>query len=436
MNFRRILGHGAMSLFLVSGAWLASFSVETPPAHAIAAIQGERAMPAYWLDRVRDADRLLMKPEQVARMNQIVRQQGSTLLDLAHYPAAIQASELRKKMSLAMKAYSGWELPRIFKDGRQLSWEDWKAVKDNCGYDVPRGELPVGYAVTVRRADLRRLPVADAWTAVTDPARDEMQAMLLDPAEPVVVLWRSVDGIFSFVQTRNYLGWVETSALGFADREQWLRYAAPPQYMMVVVDQRTWIVNGKELKFRMSAHIPALEGIGSSWRVILPTAENGRLVDQEMVLNADQTLHAGPLPCRKGNIIRQAFRLLGAPYSYGCKNGGWDAPSFVSAVYRSVGIDLPQDVAEQEHVMLNRLPLEGMNSSRRYAAFFNAEPMSLLFSPKHVMLYLGMDGGGEPIVIHAMDGKQPQVMLSDLHFAAGEYNDEMLSLLTSIGSIF
>ena len=60
MNFRRILGHGAMSLFLVSGAWLASFSVETPPAHAIAAIQGERAMPAYWLDRVRDADRLLM----------------------------------------------------------------------------------------------------------------------------------------------------------------------------------------------------------------------------------------------------------------------------------------------------------------------------------------------------------------------------------------
>ena len=49
-----------------------------------------------------------------------------------------------------------------------------------------------------------------------------------------------------------------------------------------------------------------------------------------------------------------------------------------------------------------RWALEDKGGAERYAVFSHIPPGSLLFLPGHVMMYLGLDDGGDPLVIHAL----------------------------------
>ncbi len=406
-----------------------------PQAEASAALRDERTLPGYWIDRSRNMERILLSPEQVEQMNFMIRRRVPNFMaDLSKYPETMQADEMRKKMLDAMQAYSGWDVPLLYKEGRRLSWQEWKPVKDNCGFEVPRSEITVRYAVTVERTDVRLLPVTEAWYGSLWDNQDRMQGTVLDPAEAVAVLADSLDKKYFFIQARNYIGWVEASKLAFTDREHWMRYVAPQRYFTVIADQRMWIVEGRQQQYRMGARIPAAETVGEVRHVLLPSSREGQLEDQEVVLTADRALCRGQLPYTQTHLVRQAFRLLGKPYRWGCREGGWDAPGFLAAVYRTVGLELPLRIGDQERVLLHEVDLKGLDRNQRYSAFFQTDPGTLLFLPGHVMMYLGRDEAGEPAVIHAMSDESPQVMVSRLDFT-DEYGQTALSRLTVMGSI-
>lgn len=392
---------------------------------------GERVMPAYWINRSRDTDRVLLDPQQVWHVNQEILHQSASLTFLAEYPEKIHADAIRNNMRMAMKAYSGWELPRLFKEGRQLTWGEWKDVKDNCGFDIPMGEQAVLYGVTTRRTNIRLLPTAEHWYAEDKgPSPDRMQGAVLDPAEAVAVLAKSVDGKFFFVQGRNAMGWADAGSIGLTSRTAWMDYVVPREYLVVTANQRSMVLDSTPLLFQMGARIPVVARESNFVTVLLPTLERSALVSRRIRIALDDTLHLGPLPYNRANIIRQAFRCLGEPYDWdGTMNTVTDT-SFVVSVYRSVGIELPGDIAEQERVMLTTTSMKGMAGNERYAMFFDVQPGTLLFQPDHVMLYLGRDGEGEPTVIHAGD---EGVTVSDLYDEEEKTN--RMDLLTSIGSI-
>jgi len=72
----------------------------------------------------------------------------------------------------------------------------------------------------------------------------------------------------------------------------------------------------------------------------------------------------------------------------------------------------------------------GKSEGERYALFFDAQAGTLLFQPGHVMLYLGRDGEGEPMVIHA---HETGVTVSDLYDETEEAN--RIDLLTGMGIV-
>ena len=394
-------------------------------------VSGEQVMPTYWLDRFRSAEQVLLTPQQVQQVNMgIMHAENSGLILLAGYPETIQANDIRNKMRTAMKDYSGWELPRLFKDGAQLSWQDWKAVKDNCGFDVPMGELPVTYGVTTRRTNVRLLPVTEKWYAEPKGTSvDRMHGAVLDPAEAVAVLATSMDRRFLFVQSRNSMGWVDAECIGMTSRETWMNYAAPSQYLVVIANQRTVMVDGLPITFQMGAHIPVNGYYGNYALTRMPSIENGELVERELRINLDPTVNFGPIPYSRENLVRQAFRCLNTPYDWNGTVDGVTDFALIANIYRSLGIDLPMGVAEQEQAMLTKIDLAGKTESERYAMFFDVQPGTLLFQKGHVMMYLGRDGMGEPNVIHAHSSG---VTVSDLY---GDDGKSGIALLSSIGSV-
>lgn len=95
--------------------------------------------------------------------------------------------------------------------------------------------------------------------------------------------------------------------------------------------------------------------------------------------------------------------------------------------------------------MARSISLKGMDRAQRLEILKKSKPGSLLFTPTHVMMYLGVDDKGEPIVIHALssyftfDNNQTakhyvqKVVVSDLHFM-NRNKIEMIDQLTSVGN--
>ena len=115
-------------------------------------------------------------------------------------------------------------------------------------------------------------------------------------------------------------------------------------------------------------------------------------------------------------------------------------------VYKSMGIFIPRD-ADWQELSLTTERLTGKTHDAKMNAVKSSPPGSLLFKNGHVMMYLGTDDNGEPLIIHSassyFDFSQGnrqkiyvrQVLVSDLHYRnyAGE---QTIDSLTSVGKFF
>lgn len=385
-------------------------------------IMGERATPEYWTKRAKDGDKILMTYEQITNLNNFMTERDSYAADLENYPEKVSAATLKS---------------RIEKLTDDVNINTTWAVLANRNLDALNNEVSVRYAVTTERVNVRLVP-----QGLTGDRYDSIQGTALDPAEPVAVLWQSKDGNFYFVQAKKYFGWIEKNSLAFTDRETWQTYIAPSNFLVVTNNKKFVNVNGKIIRFQMGAIIPLEnpELENNSWTARLPIIENNQLKEVSAQILNDGNVSADFLPCTTNNFIRQSFKFLGDVYGWGGLDNSVDCSAFVQDVYRSMGINIPRDADRQEGCM----PIESVFNDVTYAERLDivkrAPTGALLFKPGHVMLKLGNDGNGTPIVIHAAssyysDGGEKiyvrKVLVSDLSYK-NYYGTPTLKSLTGI----
>lgn len=385
-------------------------------------IMDERATPEYWTKRAKDGDKILMTYEQITSLNNFMTERDSYAADLENYPEKIPAATLKS---------------RIEKLTNDVNINTTWAVLANRNLDALNNEVSVRYAVTTERVNVRLVP-----QGLTGDRYDSIQGTALDPAEPVAVLWQSKDSNFYFVQAKKYFGWIEKNSLAFTDRETWQTYVAPSNFLVVINNKKFVNVNGKIIRFQMGAIIPLEnpELENNSWTARLPIIENNQLKEVSAQILNDGNVSADFLPCTTNNFIRQSFKFLGDVYGWGGLDNSVDCSAFVQDVYRSMGINIPRDADKQEGCM----PIESVFNDVTYAERLDivkrAPTGALLFKPGHVMMKLGNDGNGTPIVIHAAssyysDGGEKiyvrKVLVSDLSYK-NYYGTPTLKSLTGI----
>jgi cell wall-associated NlpC family hydrolase len=415
------------------------------------AIQDNRATADYWVGKNKSGEAVFVSIADLERLNmQIMQKSANTIIDLSKYPDKVYTQWIKNKITATMTIgnFQNAEIPKLFKNGAALTEYSFTHAKKNCGLEEVPAASEVRYALTIDRTNLRLLPEVEGWfTSKDDTHYDQLQATVLDPCEPLAVLIDSKDKQFVLVESRAYAGWVKTSDLAFTDKATWLKYVAPQNYLTVTASRKT-VPQGKAF-YQMGGKIllrsTELQKDGS-WAIYMPTLDaNGTIIEQGLNIPNDNGVVKGVLACSENNLIRQAFRFLGEGYGWGGLEKNVDCSSFVQDVYRSVGIELPRDANRQEKVMTHSISLKNMNREQRLEIIKKSKPGALLFTPSHVMMYLGNDDNGEPLVIQALssyytfDGGQTakhyvrKVLVSDLH-SLGSDKSEMLDRITSVGN--
>ncbi len=346
-------------------------------------ITDSRATPEYWINRAVDGDELMLNQKQIERLNAEMLERDKYSADLANYPETISAADLRQ---------------RIEKISKDVNLVGSGSVMANRNLSALNYDVDIRYAVTTERVNIRLLP-----QGLTGDKYDSIQGTALDPAEPVAVLWESSDGKFSFVQARYYFGWISKNSLAFTDRETWLTYVEPENFVVVINNKKFVNVNGKVIRFQMGAKIPlqSSELENNSWTARLPIIENYELKEVSAKILNDENVSADFLPCTTNNFIELSFKFLGDVYGWGGLDNSVDCSSFVQNVYRAMGINIPRDADRQEGCMPIFAVFNNVTYSERLDIVRRAPTGALLFKPGHVMMKLGNDDNGKPIIIHA-----------------------------------
>ena len=407
------------------------------PVSAALPVEGAAATADYWLRPDGDAPLLRSAEAEAYAHRSTVK---GLVRDLVSTHERHSARGLRAQIHAAAQGLDR-ALPELYAGEQLLREEQWQAMCRNCGVDTIGTQVTARPAVAVRRADVRLLPTEEGWYEAPDDVRyDALQGTVLDPGEAVLLLHHSMDGHFAFIETWDYRGWVDARAIAHADAQTWRTFAAPKEFFTVTAAQLTLGEEG--LCYQLGAKIPGTRAEDGTLRLLLPVRDaGGRLAVQEMHVPDDGRLHAGRLPLTHNNLVRLAFAPLHTEYGWGGANNGMDCSSYVQNIYRAMGVALPRDADMQERAC-SLLPLAGLSAAERCALLAEVPPGALLFRPGHVMLYLGQDMGGTPLVIHDIssyyeDGEKKyirQVVVSTLEFQ-NERGTAAIDTLTAIGLI-
>ncbi|MFH1245836.1 MAG: SH3 domain-containing protein [Candidatus Omnitrophota bacterium] len=355
----------------------------------------------FWLRKTRGCNRVIMTPEQIGQFNREIIQKVDAVCDLKGYPESLSKEELtdfigRYKIPVSI---------RYDTSGKIAQPELYEALKANVNLEGIGAQNPVKYGIAMRRTLLRSFPADTAIYSSPESEFDRFQETACFAFEPALILHQSKDGDWYFVQIYNYRGWVKAGDIALTDREVWLAYLGRPDFLVATGNRvRTqgnyYDQDISRLEFDMGTKIPLAETIPShvnnqavigNYVVKIPCRDaQGQLLFKTALLAETEDVHKGYLPYTRGNVIRQAFKLLGERYDWGDKFGGKDCSSFILSVYHAFGFNLPRNTAEQRisagkiHNLDESAPL-----SKRNALLNQVKPGALLYTDGHAMLYLG-----------------------------------------------
>ena len=342
----------------------------------------------FWLKVFPAGEELVLNEEQIAKLNNDIIKKSPTVYNLVKFPEKISGEQISKLLK-----ETDWLFQEAFYIGGNPISPNYKQLlaAERATENMP-SEIAVQYAVTICRSNLRAMPTNQGWFySATDTHFDYLQETTLDPGEPVIVLHKSKSGNFLFVQTRNYTGWLPVWNVGMTDKKTWLDYADPDNFLIVVADKIKLKTDGKENIFQMGAKIPVKDLDDKSYTVLFAGRDKeGKLVPINATLtNDDEKYSLGYLQYTRHNIVKQAFRFIGAPYGWGGLQESVDCSALVERVYRSVGVELPRDADEQEETAGVQLVLEELDNDTRNAMFAALLPGDVLFMPGHTLIYIG-----------------------------------------------
>lgn len=355
---------------------------------------------AFWQKQVVDGDQVILQGQEIKQLNQLMIKKTPAMYDLKHYPMEQDANRIREVIHTNNDTLTD----SLYQNGMLISQAYKNFLLNKCNLAVLKGKQRMQYGVTVRRCNLRILPTNDAlFSTVEDTQFDVLQETAIDPSEPIILLHKSTESDFYFVQAYHCYGWIAAKDIALIkERIVWLRYSKP-DWFFVVIDKKFRLgVQGEELLYQMGSKI-LIKGISNDQvKVIVPIRNiNGYLEETSVCITAVAALHKGYLPYTRNTIIKQSFKFLGEPYGWGGLQDSVDCSSLVNDVYRTMGIDLPRNSGQQERTAGIHYAMYGLTTKERYQLIAELQPGDTLHMNGHVMLYLGQ-ARQTPFVIHAL----------------------------------
>jgi len=410
--------------------------------------------PGFWVARNNSADKVILDQAGIREFNSRTEKELKLIKDLLKTEFLCSGEDL---ISSLRKEILGLEKLKLYsKNSTRVGNSFYQEMEKQINFAAIPSQVKARYGFVCHYVDQRLLPTDEILTIKPgDIAFDELQNSSLDIGAPLVILHESKDGLWAYVHSATSSGWVRKDNVAFCEFSAFKALLGKKSFA-VVVSAKTDVFQDSALtrhidSVRMGAKFPRADNSNpETVKILIPAqTKDGKFVEQAAYLKKVD-VNFGYLTYTPRNIIRQAFKLLNAPYSWGGKNGEQDCSGFIQEIFSTVGIVLPRNSSEQGKVgrLLGNFP-EKKDSELKLRTLdkLALAGVTVLQLNGHIVLYLGMYAGRPYVIhdIHAYRQKQcwggcvvrklNRVVVSDLALGEGCYKGSLLERIVSIRNI-
>ncbi|MBI4372830.1 MAG: SH3 domain-containing protein [Candidatus Omnitrophica bacterium] len=413
----------------------------------------EQLTADYWIKRLPDPDRILKTPAQLKFFNQEIRAMTRERVDIFEPGILPAGTEIRNQIKLEYETISGrklFDIENVYVPKKFFE----VAIKPTMNWESVPNPLVLKWGAATRATSVRALPThVKMLEEKGDIEFDQLQFTLIKLWTPVAVLHTSQDGKWHYVQAPYVRGWVQSKYIALFPSRKALKEKVQSDQFLVVTGESISVYSDPSYqeefqKPTMGTVLPLVQKNDTGYTVEMPIrSKGGDVLLKKYYVRRDSDVHVGFPPYTQRNIIRQAFKLLGARYGWGGMYNGRDCSGFTHDIFLSMGVDLPRD-SDQQTLVGTQLGYfrPGEDVETKTAALRFATPgIALLKMPMHMMLYLGeMDG--RFFVIHSTwaerismtsDEKNRinQVVVSDLSLNGRSYLGSLFDRTVGINEL-
>ena len=426
--------------------------------HPLPHVSPAMERPEFWIDKVRNPTNVLLRPDQIQKMNdEILKRSDLYLSRVKDLKEDWTREELLELLKEDWQGFGKTSEIRFGRNGQALNESFWKELEKNVHAEGIKGQNQILFGLIVKRTDIRVFPTEEP--SLSSPASgdfDRFQHSMISPGSLVALYHVSKDEGWVYLQAPFIRGWVKRDAVAVGSEKRIaVQYVEERERLVITGDfvtlfrdssfQEEAFVAQMGDSFPLSRLLQDNRVDEKAYVVRIPSREkNGRLIFQEAYISRRADVHPGFLPYTQANVARQAFKMLHQPYGWGEMFGRRDCSRFIMDIFATFGIVMPRNSMLQARVGIDLGLAEGRNIREKRAILEQAPPLaSTLRLPGHIMLFLGKQKG-RYYVIHSIWGFQNSgrsgvnlekvgaVVVSDLSLGEGGPNGSLLKRLTDI----
>lgn len=351
-------------------------------------IEGE-----YWQKRNPSGKKVILSEKQVAKYNKKLNKLKLGCVDLADLPTTFDGEELRGFLS-DFSCING----TVYCDRGPVDAMMKEQMKTLSAVSGVPGKVKPVYGITVQHTDVRALP----WSRGCFPSPgnryfDVLQESTISAGEPVVLLHKSMDNKYVYVQMGNLRGWIAADDVAVCDKDKWLEYVEPKDFL--VVTDKNYIID--DVFYKLGSKLILVKEKKKDYSIKIPVRDDaGKLQEKIVEIPKNDKVNKGYLPYTSNNVLEEAFRCFNDVYGWGGMEYSQDCSGLVEGIYRTMGFNLPRNTDEIAAVPGKFVKLDGLDIEARRRELEDLLPGAVINMKGHVMIYLGMVNG-EPYVIHS-----------------------------------
>ncbi len=422
----------------------------------LTSITQEQLSPEYWVKHLPHADQILKTKKEIEAFNQEIRQMVPEQKDVFKIEAFMQGLDIQNAVRSAYETVMGRKL--FDEKGKVISKNFFEnEIKTLLELESIPTRVKVKWGAAIKATSIRALPT---WVkmveGIGDIEFDQLQFTLIKLWTPVAIYHETSDGQWYYIQAPYVRGWVMSKDIAIFSSKQALQKKVESESFLVVTGESALICSDElcasELQqASMGTMLPLIDQNSSAYTVSVPLREtDGNVNFGKGYIKATSDVTKDYPTFTQANIIRQAFKLLGARYGWGGMYNGRDCSGFTQDVFLSLGVDMPRDSKQQAMVgtpLGSFSPYKGAEQKISILDNMATPAITLLRMPHHLMLYIG-EVDRKFYVIHSTwaerIGQDPvkdekrrinQVVVSDLSSNGKSYLGDLFDRMVQINEV-
>lgn len=403
MRFALII---AVATILTGCAHISGPSLTLPSPALLPDISAEMLSSGYWISRHPSPHKIVMTKEEIAILNENLRQIPNYTRDISSHSDHVDGEELS---SILLQTITDFSKQSFFTlEGIPVKSREYQSLLHKSAIKNIPSDISVSFAIATTRSSFRMFPESQGlYKTRKSDAFDRAQVSGVDPGTPLAVLHRSSDGLWCYVRGPSCDGWVPQEFIAFCSKKELQNFLFSPRFAVVIAAKGDFFYDREYTQWitsvRMGGKFPLLAHTDKYVEIAFPERDKEGFLLLQKAYIVPEEISEGYLPFTPQKAISQAFKLLHAPYDWGDKYGGQDCSRFIQQLFATFGIFLPRNSAQQGKVgiPLTKFNPSGSNEEKLNALSSAIGGITLLQMPGHIMLYLGIEKN-QGYVIHSL----------------------------------